>query len=130
MDYRQISRFIGLLLLLVAVSMIGCLGYALYDDEPGHAADRALGFSALLTAAAGGLLRWFGAGSSREILRREARGDATLAWVRCETERTDSLEARLGAGARVRNVNLESLYLAMVAEEHAPPEESSVEVRP
>ena len=81
MDYRQISRFIGLLLLLVAVSMTGCLAYSLYDNEPGHAADRALGFSALLTAAAGGLLRWFGAGSSREILRREAIVIVGLGWA-------------------------------------------------
>jgi trk system potassium uptake protein TrkH len=72
MDYRQLCRFIGLLLLLVAVSMLGCLAYAIYDQEPDYAADRALGFSALLTAATGGLLRWFGRGSSREILRREA----------------------------------------------------------
>jgi trk system potassium uptake protein TrkH len=52
--------------------MLGCLAYAIYDQEPDYAADRALGFSALLTAATGGLLRWFGRGSSREILRREA----------------------------------------------------------
>ena len=80
MDYRQICRFIGVLLLLVAVSMLGCLGYSLYDNEPGHTADRALGLSALLTAAAGGLLRWFGAGSSREILRREAIVIVGLGW--------------------------------------------------
>ena len=80
MDYRQISRFIGVLLLLVAVSMIGCLAYSLYDHEANHAADRALGFSAALTAAAGGLLRWFGSGSSREILRREAIVIVGLGW--------------------------------------------------
>ena len=73
MDYRQLSRFIGLLLLLMAVSMAGCLAYAVYDQEPHFAADRALGLSALITAAAGGLLRWFGRGSSLEILRREIK---------------------------------------------------------
>ena len=81
MDYRQLSRFIGLLLLLVAVSMVGCLAYAVYDQEPGYAADRALGISALVTAAAGGLLRWFGHGSSREILRREAIAIVGLGWT-------------------------------------------------
>ena len=80
MDYRQLCRFLGLLLLLVAVSMVGCLAYAVYDQEPEFAADRALGFSALLTAAAGGLLRWFGRGSSREILRREAIVIVGLGW--------------------------------------------------
>jgi len=81
MDYRQLCRFLGLLLLLVAVSMVGCLAYAVYDQEPEFAADRALGFSALLTAAAGGLLRWFGRGSSREILRREAIVIVGLGWT-------------------------------------------------
>ena len=80
MDYRQLCRFIGLLLLLVAASMLGCLAYAVYDQEPGYTADRALGLSALLTAAAGGLLRWFGRGSSREILRREAIVIVGLGW--------------------------------------------------
>ena len=81
MDYRQLCRFLGLLLLLVAVSMLGCLGYAIYDQEPRFAADRALGLSALITAAAGGLLRWFGRGSSREILRREAIVIVGLGWT-------------------------------------------------
>ena len=81
MDYRQLCRFIGLLLLLVAASMLGCLAYAVYDQEPRFAADRALGLSALLTAATGGLLRWFGRGSSREILRREAIVIVGLGWV-------------------------------------------------
>lgn len=81
MDYRQLCRFIGLLLLLMAASMAGCLAYAIYDQEPRFAADRALGFSAILTAAAGGLLRWFGRGSSREILRREAIVIVGLGWT-------------------------------------------------
>jgi trk system potassium uptake protein TrkH len=81
MDYRQLCRFIGLLLLLMAVSMAGCLAYAVYDQEPRFAADRALGLSALITAAAGGLLRWFGRGSSLEILRREAIAIVGLGWT-------------------------------------------------
>jgi hypothetical protein len=60
MDYRQLSRFLGSLLLMLAASMLGCLAYAVYDQEPRFAADRALGLSALITAAVGGLLRWFG----------------------------------------------------------------------
>lgn len=81
MDYRQLSLFLGLLLLLVAASMLGCLGYALCDQEAHHAADRALGFSALITAATGGLLYHFGRGSSREILRREAIAIVGLGWT-------------------------------------------------
>jgi trk system potassium uptake protein len=81
MDYRQLSRFLGLLLLLVAASMLGCLAYSLYDQEPAYAADRALGLSALVTAAAGGILRWFGRGSSLEILRREAIAIVGLGWT-------------------------------------------------
>jgi trk system potassium uptake protein TrkH len=81
MDYRQLCRFLGLLLLLMAVSMAGCLAYAVYDQEPGFAADRALGLSALITAAAGGALRWFGRGSSLEILRREAIAIVGLGWT-------------------------------------------------
>jgi len=81
MDYRQLCRFLGLLLLLMAVSMAGCLAYAIYDQEPRFAADRALGLSALITAAAGGMLRWFGRGSSLEILRREAIAIVGLGWT-------------------------------------------------
>ena len=81
MDYRQLCRFIGLLLLLVALSMTGCLAYAVYDQGPGFADDRALGISAAITAAAGGLLRWLGRGSSREILRREAIVIVGLGWT-------------------------------------------------
>jgi trk system potassium uptake protein len=81
MDYRQLSRFLGSLLLMLAASMLGCLAYAVYDQEPQLAADRALGLSAVITAAAGGLLRWFGHGSSREILRREAIAIVGLGWT-------------------------------------------------
>ncbi len=80
MDYRQLSRFLGSLLLMLAASMLGCLAYAVYDQEPRLAADRALGLSALITAAVGGLLRWFGHGSSLEILRREAIAIVGLGW--------------------------------------------------
>ena len=81
MDYRQLSRFLGSLLLMLAASMLGCLAYAVYDQEPRLAADRALGLSALITAAVGGLLRWLGHGSSLEILRREAIAIVGLGWT-------------------------------------------------
>jgi trk system potassium uptake protein TrkH len=81
MDYRQLSRVLGLLLLLLAVSMLGCLAYAVIDDEPKQCADRALGFSALITAAAGGLLIWLGRGGGRDILRREAIAIVGLGWT-------------------------------------------------
>lgn len=81
MDYRQLSRLLGLLLLLVAVSMIVCLLYAVYDQSDNGAADRALGFSGLITAAVGGALFWLGRGSSREILRREAVAIVVGGWT-------------------------------------------------
>jgi len=81
MDYRQLSRILGLLLLLVAAAMAACFAFALYDNEPAAAAGRALGLSALITAAAGGLLHTYGRGSSREILRREAIAIVGLGWT-------------------------------------------------
>ena len=81
MDYRQLSRFLGSLLLMLAASMLCCLAYAVYDQEPRLAADRALGLSALITAAVGGLLRWLGHGSPLEILRREAIAIVGLGWT-------------------------------------------------
>ena len=32
MDYRQLSRFLGSLLLMLAAYMLGCLAYAVYDQ--------------------------------------------------------------------------------------------------
>jgi trk system potassium uptake protein TrkH len=81
MDYRQLSRALGMLLLLVAASMVACLAYAVYDNEPHYAADRALGLSALITATAGGLLALLGRGSAKEILRREAIAIVGLGWT-------------------------------------------------
>jgi trk system potassium uptake protein TrkH len=81
MDYRQLSRFLGSLLLMLAVAMVGCLAYALYDREPGFSAGRALGLSALITATAGGIMRWLGRWSSLEILRREAIAIVGLGWT-------------------------------------------------
>ncbi|MEY3479898.1 MAG: hypothetical protein RIQ71_673 [Verrucomicrobiota bacterium] len=81
MDYRQLSRVLGYLLLLMAVSMTGCLAYALLDNEPGRCADRALAISALITAAVGSLLAAAGRGGSREILRREAIAIVGLGWI-------------------------------------------------
>ncbi len=81
MDFRQLSRVLGLLLILLAVSMVGCFVYAVYDDEPHYAADRALGISALVTIAFGGLLLWLGRGAGRDILRREAIAIVGLGWT-------------------------------------------------
>jgi len=81
MDYRQLSRVLGYLLLLMAVSMAGCLAYSLFDDEAEHCADRALGVAALLTAAAGTLFALAGRGGGHEILRREAIAIVGLGWT-------------------------------------------------
>jgi trk system potassium uptake protein len=81
MDYRQLSRVLGLMLLLMAVSMAGCLVYSLFDNEPEHCADRALGLSALITAVCGGLLVLAGRGGGNEILRREAVAIVGVGWT-------------------------------------------------
>lgn len=83
MDYRQLSRILGLLLLLVAAAMLASLVYAIIDHEPASSAGRALGLSALITAATGGVMFWAGRGSSREILRREAIAIVGLGWTIC-----------------------------------------------
>ena len=81
MNFRLLARILGLLLLLMAASMIGCLAYAVYDDEPYYAADRALGLSSVITAGAGGLLVWLGRGAGRDILRKEAIAIVGLGWT-------------------------------------------------
>lgn len=81
MDFRQLSHVLGLIVLLVAASMLGCLAYAIYDDEPLYAADRALGLSAAITAAAGGVLMLLGRGGAKDILRREAIAIVGLGWT-------------------------------------------------
>jgi len=70
-----------MLLLLVAASMVACLAYAVYDNEANYAADRALGLSALITLAAGGLLVLLGRRGGREIFRREAIAIVGLGWI-------------------------------------------------
>lgn len=81
MDYRQLSRVLGHLLLLVAVAMTGCLIYALFDNDPLHGAARALALSALVTAIAGGGLALAGRRGGNEILRREAIAIVGLGWL-------------------------------------------------
>ena len=81
MDYRQLSRVLGFMLLLMAVSMAGCLVYSLFDDEPQRCADRALGLSTLITLAAGAAMAWAGRGGGHEILRREAIAIVGLGWM-------------------------------------------------
>ncbi|MBJ7259143.1 MAG: TrkH family potassium uptake protein [Chthoniobacterales bacterium] len=81
MDYRQLSRVLGYLLLLMAIAMAGCLVYSLFDNEANHCADRALGVSALFTAAVGWLLALLGRGGGHEILRREAIAIVGLGWM-------------------------------------------------
>lgn len=83
MDYRQLSRVLGLMLMLMAVSMAACFAYAIIDDEPRQVADRALGLSALVTTGAGALLFFLGRGGGREILRREAIAIVGLGWTVC-----------------------------------------------
>ncbi len=81
MNLHLVAKTLGLLLLLLMAAMLACLGYSLWDDEPAHVADKALGFSALLTGAAGGLLLFWGRRTAGELLRREAIAVVGLGWV-------------------------------------------------
>jgi len=85
MNYRLLSKLLGLLLLLLSGTMLVCLAYAYWDHEaqPGLDAVESLLLSVALTAGAGLLLRLLGRGSGQEILRKEAIAVVGLGWLVC-----------------------------------------------
>jgi trk system potassium uptake protein len=82
MNFRLLSKVLGLLLLLLACTMLVCLAYAVWgvgaaeDDAAG-----AFGISVLVTALVGGLLLLIGRSAGREILRKEAIAIVGLGWI-------------------------------------------------
>ena len=64
-----------------------------------------------------------------EVLHREQPADTSLAWIRCDPDTIAAIKSRLHPAPRTWTVNLESLYLAVVKEQQALPQETSVEVR-
>jgi len=70
---------------LIAVSLLVCEIYGFFADAPArvHSRDYALLRSFGVTLAAGAGLLWFGRGSGREILRKEAIAIVGLGWLLC-----------------------------------------------
>jgi trk system potassium uptake protein TrkH len=87
MNYRLLSKLLGLLLLLLSGTMFVCLAAAYLNQERGPGVDAVEAFllSVIITAGAGALLRFLGRGSGKEILRKEAIAVVGLGWLVCAT---------------------------------------------
>ena len=83
MNYRLLSKILGLLLLLLGATMLSCLLYAWWTTPREEAAVRALGASIAVTLAAGLALILAGRGSGTEMLRKEAISIVGLGWILC-----------------------------------------------
>jgi trk system potassium uptake protein TrkH len=85
MNYRLLSKLLGLLLLLLSGTMLLCLGAAYLQDErqPGVDAVESFLLSIFITAGAGIVLRLMGRASGKEILRKEAISIVGLGWLVC-----------------------------------------------
>lgn len=86
MDYRILSRLLGLLLLLLAVAELACLIYALIDKEmhpEANAAVRSFAISIALTATVGIGLFLGGHPPGASLLRKEAVATVGLGWLIC-----------------------------------------------
>ncbi len=85
MNYRLVSKLLGLLLLLLSATMLLCVAYAYWDQErqPGLDAVESLIISVAATATAGLILVILGRKSGREILRKEAIAVVGLGWLIC-----------------------------------------------
>lgn len=85
MNYRLLSKLLGLLLLLLSGTLLLCLAVAFLhgDRHPGMDAVDSLLLAVAITAGAGLLLRLLGRGSGNEILRKEAIAVVGLGWLVC-----------------------------------------------
>ena len=85
MNYRLLSKVLGLLLLLLSTMMSICLVFAYFYDErrPGIDALESFCISIGLTFATGLLLALLGRGSGRDVLRKEAIAIVGLGWLEC-----------------------------------------------
>lgn len=86
MDYRVLSRLLGLLLLLLGVAQLACLVYAAIDKEmhpEANAAVRAFAVSTSATAVAGFALFLAGRSPGPSLLRKEAVATVGLGWLVC-----------------------------------------------
>lgn len=85
MNYRLLSKLLGLLLLLLSATMVLCLAAALIQNErkPGLDAVESFILSISISAGVGLLFRILGRGSGKEILRKEAIAVVGLGWIIC-----------------------------------------------
>ena len=85
MNYRLLSKLLGLLLLLLSGALLVCLvaAYLHHERHPGMDAVESFALSVAITAGAGGLLYLLGRGSGKEILRKEAIAIVGLGWLVC-----------------------------------------------
>ncbi|MFV0338704.1 MAG: TrkH family potassium uptake protein [Chthoniobacterales bacterium] len=83
MNFKLLSKVLGLLLLLVAVAMMLCEFYDWTDDllSGKKVSDLALMTSAGITVFFAGILLYIGRGSGREVLRKEAIAIVGLGWL-------------------------------------------------
>jgi len=86
MNFRLLSKVLGLLLLLLSVAMLCCLAVSFAEVEFGFfegTAPLALTISTSITFATGYLLYWIGRKEGHEILRKEAIAIVGLGWILC-----------------------------------------------
>lgn len=85
MNLRLLAKVLGLLLLLLAATMLVCLGYALLTEERFTGMDPVdtFGLSVGVTASIGLGLYLFGRKAGRDILRKEAIAVVGLGWIFC-----------------------------------------------
>lgn len=85
MNFRILSRVIGLLLFLLAGAMMTCLGYARFTEEylTRPDAEQALLNSIAFAAGIGLILFLGGRRSGEQILRKEAIAIVGLGWLTC-----------------------------------------------
>lgn len=79
MDYRAIAKMLGGLILGVAVFILLSAGVSLYYSETNGIIS--LAAAALISAAVGGLLYWFGRPAKQNFYAREAVAMVGLGWV-------------------------------------------------
>lgn len=82
MNYRLISKLVGLLLVMLSVTMGVCLGVEMLFNW-GPASVRALTISACMTLTCGVVLVLLGWGSGNEMLRRESIAVVGIGWLSC-----------------------------------------------
>ncbi len=83
MNYRVVCRILGVLVLLLAAVLLICEAYGFFLEriQYGTPHDFALLKAFAVAAVVGGVLRWIGHGSGREVLRKEGIAIVGLGWI-------------------------------------------------